>query len=56
MEAFLKTYLTSEQIVHHEDGNTQNNQLDNLMLFESNSEHAKYHDKKKKRDEENENK
>lgn len=36
----------SGQVVHHIDGNPLNNNKENLMLFNSHSEHMKYHYKK----------
>lgn len=31
------------QVIHHLDGNYKNNELENLYIFNSNSEHKKYH-------------
>lgn len=35
--------LTSKEVVHHIDGNCDNNDIDNLILFASHSEHLRYH-------------
>lgn len=35
--------LKSDHIVHHVDGNCLNNKLNNLMVFESQSDHLKFH-------------
>lgn len=43
MEKHLgRPLLTSEEI-HHIDGDRTNNQIDNLLLFPSKSDHLKYH-------------
>lgn len=42
MERWLGRKLTSEEVVHHKDGNKQNNSKDNLELM-SKSGHAKHH-------------
>ena len=39
MEQKLGRYLTSKEVVHHIDGNSKNNNPDNLMVFGSNGEH-----------------
>lgn len=39
MEAVLGRHLLPAEVVHHRDGNKQNNQPDNLELFESNGRH-----------------
>jgi hypothetical protein len=39
MEAHLGRQLTADEVVHHRDGNTQNNQIDNLELFATNAAH-----------------
>jgi hypothetical protein len=41
MEQSLGRYLLPNEVVHHLDGNKQNNQLENLELFQSNSEHLR---------------
>jgi len=43
MSLHLGRKLTSEEIVHHLDGNVINNEVDNLHLFPNHSEHIKYH-------------
>lgn len=43
MEQQLGRKLTSQEHVHHMDGNKQNNSINNLMLFPNASEHSKYH-------------
>lgn len=43
MEKHLGRYLTREEIIHHINGNKQDNRLDNLMLFPTNKAHRKYH-------------
>lgn len=45
MEAYIGRYLTVEEVVHHIDGNKQNNHITNLMLFKNHSEHKKYEGK-----------
>jgi len=39
--------LRGKMIVHHEDGNTLNNQLGNLKVFTDHSTHMKYHFQKR---------
>ena len=39
MEKKLGRYLTKEEVVHHIDGNRLNNDINNLELFSSNSDH-----------------
>jgi hypothetical protein len=43
MEKFLGRHLTLEERVHHIDGNKTNNNVENLRLFASSSEHKKLH-------------
>lgn len=42
MEAVIGRYLTSEEVVHHKDGNKQNNTPSNLELFMKNADHLAY--------------
>lgn len=44
MEQHLGRLLTTEETVHHKDGNKQNNHIDNLELL-SNTEHVTLHNK-----------
>lgn len=39
--------LPSGSVVHHIDGNCENNKIENLILFPSHSEHLKFHRRKK---------
>jgi len=48
MEKHLGRYLTSKEVVHHIDFNVKNNKIENLRLFENQSEHSKYHNYLKK--------
>jgi hypothetical protein len=50
MEKKLKRYLKPNELVHHRDGNTLNNSISNLSLFNSNGEHSHFHNLNKKRD------
>lgn len=43
MEGRLGRHLTSQERVHHEDGDKANNAPDNLFLFRCNGDHIKYH-------------
>jgi hypothetical protein len=43
MEDVLGRYLTDEEVVHHENEDKEDNRLDNLRLFASQAEHARYH-------------
>jgi len=43
MEKNLGRYLAGTEVVHHINGVRDDNRLDNLMLFGSNSEHHKFH-------------
>lgn len=45
MEKKLGRYLKSKEIVHHIDGNRQNNRIENLMLFETAGKHTAHHKK-----------
>jgi hypothetical protein len=41
MEEKLGRYLLRSEVVHHIDGNPQNNHPDNLMVFQTNALHLK---------------
>lgn len=43
MEAKLGRYLEPTEVVHHIDGNRENNDPANLMLFSNNGEHVRFH-------------
>ena len=43
MEDYLGIKLTTDNHIHHIDGNKLNNSIDNLMFFPTNSSHQKYH-------------
>lgn len=43
MEKHLGRPLVKNEEVHHLDGNCLNNEIDNIMLFASHSEHVRYH-------------
>lgn len=43
MEQHLGRFLKSSEIVHHIDGNKQNNSIDNLMLLSDSKAHNQYH-------------
>ena len=47
MSVSLKRELTVFEVVHHIDGNKLNNDLYNLQLFSSQSDHMKHHHKEK---------
>jgi hypothetical protein len=41
MEGSIGRHLTREEVVHHRDGDKQNNSIENLELFSSNAEHLR---------------
>ncbi len=45
VERFINRKLKKEEVVHHIDENKKNNKIENLMLFKSQSEHMKFHNK-----------
>ena len=45
VEEFIGRYLTEKEVVHHIDNNSFNNEIDNLMVFQNNKEHASFHNK-----------
>ena len=42
MEKYVGRYLTSHEVVHHKDGDKRNNHIENLELFEKNSDHLRH--------------
>lgn len=42
MEKYLGRKLNQKEVIHHKDGNRQNNQIENLELFATNGEHLKF--------------
>lgn len=45
MEQYLGRPLQSKEVVHHIDGNKQNNDISNLMLLDDQEAHAAFHGK-----------
>jgi len=43
MEIQIGRYLKPEEVVHHIDGDTSNDEFANLLLFHNTSAHSKYH-------------
>lgn len=44
-EKFIGRQLTTQETVHHINKNRQDNRIENLMLFPTNSAHQKFHTK-----------
>lgn len=42
-QKLLSTPLLTKHHVHHKDGIKENNSIDNLMVFQSNADHARFH-------------
>ncbi len=42
-EEMLKRPLKKEEVVHHKDTNRSNNSPDNLMVFKTKADHARFH-------------
>lgn len=47
MEKHIGRYLTRKEVVHHINGNSEDNRLDNLMLFPTSEAHLNYHRERK---------
>lgn len=45
VEQFIERYLKPNEIIHHIDEDKTNNDIDNLMIFKSTTEHLKFHAK-----------
>jgi len=48
MEKKLNRILSPIEVVHHINGNRQDNRIENLQLFDSNESHTTYHNLKRK--------
>ena len=45
VEKFIKRYLSKEEVVHHINLVKSDNRISNLMVFQSNKDHMKFHTK-----------
>ena len=45
MEKNIGRYLTDKEVIHHINDNTLDNRIENLMLFNTNGNHLKFHAK-----------
>lgn len=50
MEKHLGRRLNPQEVIHHVDHNTKNNDISNLMLFRNHSEHSRFEYKERLRD------
>lgn len=48
MESYIGRVLLPTEIVHHINGIRHDNRIENLMLFSSNGQHQKFHNKQRK--------
>lgn len=49
MEEYIGRFLLPEEVVHHINGDKNNNQISNLMIFPNNTAHFAYHRKEGKK-------